>query len=126
MYFDIENNVLVEIRGDEEHIVIPDGMIRIEQGVFRDSKMKEVEFPESLRAIERSAFCRCKELTSVTLPAGVEHIGTFAFSACEALRMLLRGLCAAQHQNSGCSDPDWNGGFLSLPVIEQRYVARIP
>ena len=72
MEFEIENGVLVRYRGEEEHVVIPDGVSKIADEVFKDCmEIKSVVFPEGLEEIGESAFEGCSALKSVTLPDSV-------------------------------------------------------
>ena len=41
-----------------------------------------VSLPETLLALEDYAFYGCRQLKSISLPAGVESIGRFAFTMC--------------------------------------------
>lgn len=124
MYFDIEENVLVEVRGDEACIVIPDGVAVIKKCVFRRSAMKEVRFPESLRAIERAAFSGCIELASVWIPDGVERIAAFAFSACEALRDVVLP-ASLKRIRAGCFSRDYALQSISIPDVVTQVGTRL-
>ena len=48
------------------------------------------EIPQdgSIRAIAESAFEYCREITAVTVPAGVETLGDYAFAGCDAITQL--------------------------------------
>ena len=73
MEFEIENGVLVRYRGEEEHVVIPDGVSKIADEVFKDcTEIKSVVFPEGLEEIGESAFEACTALTEAKLPDGVD------------------------------------------------------
>ena len=48
-------------------------------GVFQGSAIENVTLPSTLKRIEYNAFRECVNLTSVTLPEGLEYIGEFCF-----------------------------------------------
>ncbi|MBQ7188971.1 MAG: leucine-rich repeat protein [Kiritimatiellae bacterium] len=78
----IENGVLtaVDLNGCTE-VTIPDGVTRIGEGVFEDSKgLTSVTIPDSVTSIGDHAFEGCSGLTSMTIPNGVTSIGQYAFS----------------------------------------------
>lgn len=69
-----------------ESIHVPDGVLRIHDGVFRGrNALIEVRLPETLTVIEVEAFCDCGALVSVLFPRAVRKIGERAFSGCGAL-----------------------------------------
>ena len=51
---------------------------------YRDS-ITELQLPEGLTGIGRSAFCECKYITRLEIPASVTSIGQSAFSDCSGL-----------------------------------------
>ena len=48
-----------------------------------DSQLTSVSIPNTVRTIERNAFCYCTNLTSITLPESIESIGNYAFAGCK-------------------------------------------
>lgn len=62
-----------------ETIEIPDSVTEIGKRAFLGSAIKEITIPQSITAIEESTFAYCTNLTSVTLPEGLESIGKEAF-----------------------------------------------
>ena len=62
--------------------------------------MGEYSIPESVSAIERSAFEYCTGLTSITIPEAVSSIGTDAFSDCSNLG----GIWVAEGNEAYCND----------------------
>lgn len=85
--FHIENGVLIEYAGSEEHFVVPDGVDQLGKYVFFDcADIKSVKLPEGLKFINESAFADCTNLESVTLPNTLEYIGNGAFLNCKNLK----------------------------------------
>lgn len=108
--FEIVDGVLKSYKGQEEHLVIPDGVHTIAEKAF-DSiyNLKTIVVPEGVHTIEDDALHYCFQLESVTLPStlktlsgfaylsikkllipvGVETIGTNAFKGCGELRKVI-------------------------------------
>ena len=85
--FGITEGVLHKYRGNDENVIIPDGVTRIcEDTFFECITLENVTIPAGVTQIPMSAFAGCTSLTSVTIPDSVSEIGMFAFSDCgEAL-----------------------------------------
>ena len=108
--FDIANGILKSYKGQEEHLVLPDGIHTIAEKAF-DSiyNLKTIVVPEGVHTIEDDALHYCFQLESVTLPStlktlsgfaylsikkllipvGVETIGINAFKGCGELRKVI-------------------------------------
>ena len=65
----------LEVLGTDEYL--EDGKMYC--GVFEESAVERVELPSTLKRIEYSAFEKCKNLKSIDLPDGLEHIGKCCF-----------------------------------------------
>lgn len=50
---------------------------------FGGTNIKAIKLPSSLRKIGSDAFIRCKKLTEISIPDGVEEIGKSAFNSCD-------------------------------------------
>lgn len=50
--------------------------------------VKSVILPETLTVLEDEAISRCKYLTSITIPASVNKIGSFVFAECEKIEAI--------------------------------------
>lgn len=74
------NSVLLYMKNSKGNIVIPDGVVGISDGFFKDSRdLLSVQFPEGLKFIGRNSFEECYYLEEVTLPEGLEEIRDGAF-----------------------------------------------
>lgn len=60
-------------------VTIPEGYDRVGDEAFKDSQIKNINFPTTLTLIGESAFCNCINITSLTLNEGLENIGKKAF-----------------------------------------------
>ena len=87
--FEIIDGVLKKYRGNDEHVVIPDTVTSIGEGVFKFTpgrKMfKSIAIPNSVTSIESKAFSYCNGITEITIPGSVKSIGNEAFQGCSRL-----------------------------------------
>lgn len=60
-------------------VTISEGYDRVGDEAFKDSQIKNINFPTTLTLIGESAFCNCINITSLTLNEGLENIGKKAF-----------------------------------------------
>lgn len=102
-----ENGVLVDYKGNESEIVVPDGVtgigedvffqkygiisVHLPEGVtfigrnaFFSSNIKEINFPKSLKTIDEQAFVGC-DMETLIFPAGFEGFDVTAFDGCDKL-----------------------------------------
>lgn len=64
---------------------IPTPVSSIGIGAFAFSSLTNVEFPETLKSVDGSAFNSCSNLTSILFPAGVTNLGPDSFGSCSNL-----------------------------------------
>lgn len=92
--FVIENGVLTKYNGPGGEVVIPDGVVCIGNGAFKDcTSMTSVIIPDSVTGIgyinkyssDGGAFEGCTGLTSITIPDGVTNLTDDVFRDCTAL-----------------------------------------
>jgi hypothetical protein len=98
-----------------ESVVIRNGSgaKTIETSAFqRCSKLKSVDFPDTLTSIGSEAFNECSSLSSVAFPTTLTTIGSYAFVNCSALTTatLNEGL------NSMGSYAFWDAGLTSVTI----------
>lgn len=65
-----------------KEVSISDGITHIGSNSFRNSEIRSVIIPSSVKSIGDKAFSGCKELTVVELPEGLLTIGEQAFAGC--------------------------------------------
>ncbi len=71
-------------------IVLPEGMISIENYAFaRNTKLKSIQFPKTLKNIGASVFNGCSSLTSIEFPEGLVGIKNYAFIRCANLSTVI-------------------------------------
>ncbi|GAA5126204.1 leucine-rich repeat protein [Luteolibacter yonseiensis] len=70
-----------------KHIVLPKGIVRIEDGAFEGcSEVVDINIPSGVVSIGESAFASLFELQAVDLPSGLTHLGDRAFEDCWEIR----------------------------------------
>ena len=63
MFLSVENGVLLEYSGKDEHITLPDGVEVIRAGLFAENGfLRQVDFPPGIRVIGKGAFRGCSSL----------------------------------------------------------------
>ena len=88
--FIVVRGVLYSYGGESLEVTIPDGVTRIDTGVFDGMcGITSVTIPDSVTDIGASAFNGCDDLTNVTIGNGVTCIGESAFGSCWALKEIL-------------------------------------
>lgn len=102
--FFIDRRNLLEYYGEEEEVVIPEGIRRISKFAFKDKPITAVTFPDSLEEIDDFAFEGTK-LKSFDLPEGVKSVGYGAFAGNKELESVyVFNDNAEMHENAfhGC------------------------
>lgn len=87
--FIIKNGSLIEYKGDDYRVVIPDTVEIIESTAFRNEYINphiiSVTMGDSVREIKDQAFYLCTGLKQLEIGQGVEIIGKYAFAGCKNL-----------------------------------------
>lgn len=84
--FLISGTVLMEYRGSEERVVIPDGITVIGERAFAGNEaVDRVVLPDSVEIIEEGAFCDCLVMQTINFPVRLKKIGKSAFENCVKL-----------------------------------------
>ena len=84
--FKIKDAVLIQYKGKDEIVTIPDGVTTIGETAFYENEMiKKVIIPDSVTQIKRCAFQWCRNLQEVVLGKNVSTLGHRVFLGCTAL-----------------------------------------
>lgn len=67
-------------------VEIAEGTETIYEGAFKNCRINGVKFPDSMRRIESSAFCECRNLKVVEMNNDLEYILDAAFYSCHKLK----------------------------------------
>lgn len=92
---DIYREVLQKYSGDDEELIIPDGVTMINPAVFqRCANLKRVMIPDSVMVFEDdpygcNTFRDCVNLTHVTIGKGLKSIGDYSFANCTSLKEIV-------------------------------------
>ena len=88
MSFNIENNVLMDYKGSNSVVVIPEGVRKIGWNSFvMNETIEKVILPNSVEEIEADAFVICKNLKEIVIPKTIKQIAYYAFSECDSLKL---------------------------------------
>ena len=72
---------------DLEEIIIPEGVVAIEEETFANcSFLENVKLPELLNTIRNKAFYNCSKLEYIALPNVLSFIGESSFESCSSLK----------------------------------------
>lgn len=71
--------------GNMKGIILPEGLLKIGEGAFRECGLRNVVLPESLRTLPKYTFAGCWKLERVELPSRLEDIGSHSFIYCGSL-----------------------------------------
>lgn len=83
--FTIRNGTLVEYSGNDEEVVIPNGVVSIGSAAFSGCTAKKIIIPDTVTEIQNGAFFQCTNLKEITIPSRVTSIGHSAFEGCTSL-----------------------------------------
>lgn len=78
-----DGKVLISYCSAKEVFEVPDGVERIGVGAFRNTPIKKITFPESLRIIDKDAFKKASGLENVVFPNSLKEIRENAFQWCD-------------------------------------------
>ena len=67
---------------DPRPMVIPEGVVRIDDSVFSHCHMESVTLPRTMRTLGHHVFSTCENLKKVELNEGLEEIDSFMVSDC--------------------------------------------
>lgn len=88
--FEIKGDKLISFNiknaKDIKYVFIPGYIKEIEENAFRNAKIYEINFPDSLTTIKNNAFYGCGFLLNLILPDTINYMGQHAFEKCVNLR----------------------------------------
>lgn len=77
--FVIKDNILYGYMGEEQDIVVPEGVTKIADGAFYGANITSIQIPNTVESIGAMAFAECSSLTSIVLPENLNSIGVKVF-----------------------------------------------
>lgn len=79
---------------ETKHLKLPKTTHLIRSEAFKGQLFEKVTIPESVKAIESSAFEQCWNLKSISLPSSLLYLGNYAFQLCSSLKTaVIKGKC---------------------------------
>ncbi|NPD31392.1 leucine-rich repeat domain-containing protein [Eggerthellaceae bacterium zg-1084] len=119
---------LTSATGDDEELVIPEGITQIDTGALRlCTSMRRVTIPTTCTRIDEAAFKGCTALEEAVIPDSVTYLGKHAFSGCTSLRrVVLPAATAAVLAGtfSGCTALERVEGAGGIKRIEREAFSR--
>jgi hypothetical protein len=86
--FEVRNDIVKKYIGHEKIVRIPDGIKRIDTGVFWNALyLEEVILPDSVTCIAGDSFIYCQNLKKINIPKGVDQIGDNPFAGTDNLQI---------------------------------------
>ena len=73
----------------KDKFAVPNGVQIIEQFVFKELDIEEIELPDTLTTIEHRCFENCKKLRQITLPKSLGFLDFRAFDGCDNLEKII-------------------------------------
>lgn len=74
-------------KGDDEDVIIPEGVTHITRFAFKNNeRIKSIIFPMGVVAIDEAAFRGCSNLEHIALPQTLKRIGSVVFMDCKSLK----------------------------------------
>lgn len=73
-------------------VQIPESIIRISEGAFKNSGLRSIEIPDSVKSLGIDCFRECYSLSSVVIGANVSSIGYNAFMNCNINYLEIRDI----------------------------------
>ncbi len=61
-------------------------LVSVDESAFISSGIKQLEFPDAFRTMDKSAFANCTKLTKVIFDPAIQLIGESAFAGCTSLK----------------------------------------
>lgn len=87
--FHISNGILINYTGNSSHVVIPEGVEQLRNGVFWNClSAKKITIPDTVKSLGGDTFYNCENLTYLTIPSSVVIMGDNPFANCPKLNLV--------------------------------------
>lgn len=81
--------VVMSFNNATDQVVLPEGVVEIRANAFRETRIKEIVFPSTVRTVGAEAFAYCKKLKTVVLNEGLTSMANYAFAYNRALEEIV-------------------------------------
>lgn len=81
--------VVVSFDNSTDTVILPEGVVSIGPSTFRESRLKQITFPSSVRSIGAQAFAHCTKLETAVLNEGLISMDNYAFAYCGMLKEIV-------------------------------------
>lgn len=86
--FEVKNDILLKYSGEDENVVIPYGIVKIESGAFWNCTLiTSVNIPDTVISIGGDAFVYCTNLKTINIPSSLKEMGDDPFAGCPSLEI---------------------------------------
>ncbi|MBD3214357.1 MAG: leucine-rich repeat protein [Candidatus Lokiarchaeota archaeon] len=86
--FSVRNGVIIEYKGNEQEITIPNPITQIGMGAFWDCTfLKSIILNDGIMRIGGDAFYKCINLENLNIPSTVREIGNDPFAGCPSVSL---------------------------------------
>lgn len=81
--------VILSFDNSTDTVILPEGVVEIRSYAFRETRIKEIVFPSTVRSVGAQAFAYCKKLKTVVLNEGLTSMANYAFAYNRALEEIV-------------------------------------
>lgn len=113
--FSADGKVLISYCSPKDEYVIPDGVERIGIGAFRETSIRNISFPETLRIIDKQAFDSASKLEKVVFPNSLKEIRENAFKWCSFKTKMVSFSCNIEKIAPDAFGFDWYIKMVKVP-----------
>ncbi len=94
------------------NINLPEGLVAIDQDAFRETALKSVTLPKSLKVLGDGAFKECDELSEINIPDGLSVFGDFGSL------LYINGILALYDSRNDLNESDFSKFFYGKKINE--------
>lgn len=120
-----DGKVLISYCSAKEVFEVPDGVERIGVGAFRDTPIRKISFPESLKIIDKEAFKSAEKLENVKFPNSLKEIRKNAFKWCSFKTNAVTFPCNIEKIDPDAFGFDWYIKMIKVPKGYLEYYKSI-
>ena len=123
--FSADGKVLISYCSPKDEYVIPDGVERIGVGAFRETPIRKVSFPETLKVIDKQSFDSASKLEKVVFPNSLREIRENAFKWCSFKTKMVSFSCNIEKIAPDAFGFDWYIKMVKVPKGYLEYYKSI-